>query len=123
MRSFLSLAKADLVPLDTPVLSYIADQRMKRAMLELNTSAGSVEMLDRALTLARNLVELPFDLNLWQAQNIWYEILSTADSALTALSEEDRPRWDKGFSELGTCLSIDSTSVTADDLAVVSPGD
>jgi len=48
---------------------------MKRAMVELQISAGSLEALDRALALARTLVELPFELNLWQAQNIWYEIL------------------------------------------------
>jgi hypothetical protein len=35
LRSFLSLAKADQVPLETATLSYIADQRMKRAMIEL----------------------------------------------------------------------------------------
>jgi hypothetical protein len=40
-------------------LSYIADQRMKRAMVELQMSAGSLEMLDRALTLARNLSSCP----------------------------------------------------------------
>jgi hypothetical protein len=123
MRSFLTLAKADQMPLETANLSYIADQRMKRAMVELQMSAGSLEVLERALTLARNLVELPIELNLWQAQNIWYEILSTADYALTSLGEEDRPRWDKEFGDLGTCLSIDCASITADDLAVVAPGD
>ena len=122
MRSFLNLAKADQVPLETATLSYIADQRMKRAMVELQMSSGSLEMLDRALTLARNLVELPFDLNLWQAQNIWYEILRTAGYALTSLGKDDRPHWDKSFSELGSCLSIDCASVTADD-AVEMAGD
>ncbi len=86
MRSYLALAKADQVPLDTAELSYIADQRMKRAMVELQMSSGSLEMLDRALALARTLAELPFDLNLWQAQNIWYEILRTSGNALTALA-------------------------------------
>jgi hypothetical protein len=123
LRSFLILAKSDQVPLETANLSYIADQRMKRSMVELQMSAGSLEMLDRALTLARNLAELPFDLNLWQAQNIWYEILGTANYALTSLSEDERPRWDKTFSDLGTCLSIDCASITADDLAVAAPGD
>ena len=123
MRSFLNLAKADQVPLETATLSYIADQRMKRAMVELQMSSGSLEMLDRALTLARNLAELPFDLNLWQAQNIWYEILGTAGYALTAMAKDDRPRWDKSFSELGTCLKIDCTSVTADDVVEMAPGD
>ena len=123
MRSFLILAKSDQVPLETANLSYIADQRMKRAMVELQMSAGSLEMLDRALTLGRNLVELPFDLNLWQAQNIWYEILRTSSYALTSLGDDERPRWDKNFSELGSCLSIDCASIAADDAAVVALGD
>ena len=123
MRSFLNLAKADQVPLETATLSYIADQRMKRAMVELQMSSGSLEMLDRALTLARNLIELPFELNLWQAQNIWYDILGTADYALTALQSGDRPRWDKSFSDLGACLSIDCASIAADDAVELAPGD
>ena len=40
LRSFLLLAKADQVPLETATLSYIADQRMKRAMIDLQMSSG-----------------------------------------------------------------------------------
>ena len=123
LRSFLQLAKADQVPLEAATLSYIADQRMKRAMVELQLSAGSLEMLDRALTLARILLELPFELNLWQAQNIWYEILRTSDYALTALADDDRARWDKDFSELGGCLSIDTSAIMAEDFALETTGD
>ncbi len=117
LRSFLQLAKADQVTLDAVTLSYIADQRMKRAMVELQLSAGSLEMLDRALTLARALHELPFEQNLWQAQNIWYEILRTSSYALNALADEDRPHWDKDFSELGSCLSIDGVAIMAQEPA------
>jgi len=123
LRSFLQLAKADQVPLETATLSYIADQRMKRAMVELQLSAGSLEMLDRALALARTLLDLPFELNLWQAQNIWYEILRTSDYALTALADDDRARWDKDFSELGGCLSIDTSAIMAEDFALETTGD
>jgi alpha-amylase/alpha-mannosidase (GH57 family) len=115
MRSYLSLAKADQVPLETATLSYIADQRMKRAMLDLLASEGSLPALDSALTLARIFSELPFDLNLWQAQNLWYEIFRTAPPALAALSAEDRERWDKDFAELGASLSIETTSIRAED--------
>jgi alpha-amylase/alpha-mannosidase (GH57 family) len=115
MRSYLALAKADQVPLETAALSYIADQRMKRAMVELQISAGSTEVLDRALVLARTLTELPFELNLWQAQNIWYEILRTSSYALTALPAEERLRWDKDFNELGACLSFDFNAIRAMD--------
>ncbi len=123
LRSFLSLAKADQVPLETSTLSYIADQRMKRAMIELQISSGSVEVLDRALNLARILVELPFELNLWQAQNMWYEILRTSTYGLTSLKNEDRPRWEKNFAELGSCLSIDCTAIRAQDPTAVTTGD
>jgi alpha-amylase/alpha-mannosidase (GH57 family) len=123
LRSFLSLAKADQVPMETATLSYIADLRMKRAMVDLVMSSGSLEMLERALALGRTLIELPFELNLWQAQNIWYEILRTTSYALTALEADDRPRWDKTFSELGTCLSIDCAAIGVQDPAAVTTGD
>ena len=123
LRSFLSLAKADQVQLETATLSYIADQRMKRAMIELQMSSGSLEMLDRALNLARILVELPFELNLWQAQNIWYEILRSSSYALSSLVPEDRPAWDKNFAELGQLLTIDTKAIQAQDLSVVTTGD
>jgi alpha-amylase/alpha-mannosidase (GH57 family) len=111
LRSYLALAKSDQVPLETVTLTYIADQRMKRAMVGLQMSSGSLEVLERALLLARTLAELPFELNLWQAQNIWYEILRTSSYALTALSAEDRPRWEKDFNELGACLTFDYNAI------------
>ena len=80
-------------------------------------------LLDRALSLARTITELPFDLNLWQAQNIWYEILRTSSYALTSQTSEDRPEWDKDFKELGKCLSIETTSITAPDQLVEATGD
>ena len=123
LHSFLALAKADQVALETPTLSYIADQRMKRAMIELLMSSGSLEMLERALTLARVFKELPFELNLWQAQNIWYEILRTSNYALTSLTPDDRPLWDKGFSDLAVCLSIDPEAITVQDLTAATTGD
>ncbi len=123
LRSFLHLAKSDQVPLETANLSYIADLRMKRAMVELQLSAGSLEVLERALALAHALNEMPIDLNLWQAQNIWYEILRSSGYALTALPEEDRPKWDKQFSELGDCLSIDTEAISAPEQLAEIAGD
>jgi alpha-amylase/alpha-mannosidase (GH57 family) len=111
LRSFLALAKADQIPIESATLSFLADQRMKRAMIELQMASGSLDRLERALGLARLLVELPFELNLWQAQNIWYEILRTSSYALTALAADDRPDWEKSFNELGACLSIDCISI------------
>jgi alpha-amylase/alpha-mannosidase (GH57 family) len=123
LRSFLSLAKIDQIPLDTATLSYIADGRMKRVMIDLQISCGSLETLERALALGRMLAELPFDLKLWQAQNVWYEILRTSSFALTALAAEDRPLWEKNFSELGACLSIDCAAISDQDPTAETTGD
>ena len=95
---------------------------MKRAMIELQMSSGSLESLDKALGLARTLVELPFKPNLWQAQNIWYEILRNASYALTAQATDDRKHWEKNFSELGTCLTIDCAAISAQDPAAATTG-
>jgi hypothetical protein len=80
-------------------------------------------MLDRALALAHVLVELSLELNLWQAQNIWYEILRASGDPLTALAAEDRPRWEKNFNELGSCLSIDVAAISAQDPTAATTGD
>ena len=75
-------------------------------------------MLDRALFLGKTLEELPFELNLWQAQNIWYEIMRTSSYGLTSLEAEDRERWEASFRELGGCLSIDCTTIQAQDYSL-----
>ncbi|HUX46050.1 MAG TPA: DUF3536 domain-containing protein [Terracidiphilus sp.] len=123
LRSYLQLAKADDVALETATLSYLSDARMKQVMVELQLAAGSLEALDRALALARMLGELPFDLNLWQAQNIWYEILRTKERTLSELVEEDQPHWEESFNELGNCLSIDCSAVTCVDMLLETAGD
>jgi alpha-amylase/alpha-mannosidase (GH57 family) len=123
LHSYISLAKADQIPLDTVMLSYIADKRMKAVMVELQMSSGSLEILDQALALARTLLELPFELNLWQAQNIWYEILRTSSYSLTGLIAEGRSDWDKSFFELGTCLSIDCGAISAQTPELAIKGD
>jgi alpha-amylase/alpha-mannosidase (GH57 family) len=122
LRSYLSLAKSDQIPLETATLSYNVEQHMRRAMVELQMSSGSLDSLDKALGLARTLVELPFKPNLWQAQNIWYEILRTSGYTLTAESTDDRQRWEKNFNELGACLSIDCAAIRAQDPAAAATG-
>jgi uncharacterized membrane protein (DUF2068 family) len=124
LRSYLALAKADQIPLETATLTYIADQHMKRAMLDLLASFGSLEVLDRALGLVLTLKELPFEVNLWQAQNIWYEILRIPSGDLTALEAKDGARWEKDFTELGRCLSFDTEAIRAEDtLATAAAAD
>jgi hypothetical protein len=56
-------------------------------------------------------------LNLWQAQNIWYETYRTSGSVRNALEPEHRSRWETDFGELGRCLSIDIDSISVEEEA------
>ena len=106
VRSLISLAKSDGVVLESHSLRYLTDQHMKRSMVQLHANPLDAENLERALTLARTLRELPFELNLWQAQNIWYDTLTRSSRFLLALEPSAAERWRANFLELGRQLSI-----------------
>jgi hypothetical protein len=113
VRTYLDLAQADQVSLNVPRLSYIADRKMKNAMVtlqgEVAEQAEQTATLENALLVARTLNELPFELNLWQAQNIWYDVWRRTPQPAVAEPES----WLKSFSELGQLLRI-----SVDDLAM-----
>ncbi|MGP8261001.1 MAG: DUF3536 domain-containing protein [Acidobacteriaceae bacterium] len=71
-------AAADHVALDTPALSFAAGKRIKLAMTQLEDAVNAGQPPDvplrTALTIALALHTMPFDVNLWQAQNIWNEL-------------------------------------------------
>ena len=110
-------AEVDHVTLDNDLLSYTADKRMKRAMvrleaaLELQGSAQqypqNLSVLNETLAIAESLRTLPMEINLWQAQNIWNDLLRRSD-------ETYWPReWREGFRKVGIALNI-----SVDDLVI-----
>jgi alpha-amylase/alpha-mannosidase (GH57 family) len=110
-------ADVDHITLDNDLLSYTADKRMKRAMvrleaaLELQGSAQqspqNLSILNETLAIAESLRTLPMEVNLWQAQNIWNDLLRRSD-------ETYWPReWRDGFRKVGLALNI-----SVDDLVI-----
>jgi len=108
-RTWLGLAKSDEVALDKQLIGYIAEQRMTHAMLALHDRKEDLPLVEDALHIARTLRELPFDVNLWQSQNLWYdtwrhhrEIPQSAD-------------WMEKMKELGTQMRIDVEAIVVED--------
>ena len=95
-------AVLDNVTLDTALLSFTADRRMKRAMIALEAAEphGTVAALHETLAIAESLRTLPMDINLWQAQNIWNDMLRRP------ASEDWQREWREGFRKLGVALNI-----------------
>jgi alpha-amylase/alpha-mannosidase (GH57 family) len=97
-------AGAEHITLNTQELGYAAGQRMKRAMVQLEAAAagedGSSRALTDALILAETFCKLPFEVNFWQAQNIWNDLLRRSDRAYW--TEE----WREDFRKLGEAMNI-----------------
>ncbi|MFT4114866.1 DUF3536 domain-containing protein [Silvibacterium sp.] len=106
LRSYLGLARADGVELNKQLLGYIADEKMKEAMVELqddvDEGAEGTADLENALLVARTISELPFELNLWKAQNIWYDIYRRMGQSCSI----DPTAWCRRFFELGRLMRI-----------------
>ena len=104
IETLLARAEADQIPLDTQLLGYTAGQRMKRAMVRLEASAaGDIAgngALTNAVLIAETLRKFPFEVNLWQAQNIWNDLLRRSDKNYWT------DIWKDGFKRLGEAMHI-----------------
>ena len=112
----LELAQSDQVTLDSTQLSYVAGLRMKKAMTRLELAVEGELPPDMAITSARSIAEclriMPFEVNLWQAQNIWNDLLQRGTMDL----------WDEelraGFRKLGQALHISLDDLVVEQAAV-----
>jgi alpha-amylase/alpha-mannosidase (GH57 family) len=96
----------DHVSLDTPTLAFAAGNRMKRAMVKLEAAAAdghlqtSLAALQEALTIANLIRFMPFEVVIWQAQNIWNDLLRRTDTTYWS------PDWKSDFKKLGQAMNI-----------------
>jgi alpha-amylase/alpha-mannosidase (GH57 family) len=97
-------AATDHVALDTAALSFAAAKRIQRAMVQIEDAANAGQSPEAAirssLAIAHALRTMPFDVNLWQAQNIWNELFRHTDRS--ACSEQCK----LDFKKLGEALYI-----------------
>ncbi len=113
LARLLRRSEIDHVTLDNDLLSYTSDKRMKRAMVRLESAAElqspqNLSILNETLAIAESLRTLPMEINLWQAQNIWNDLLRRADS--TYWSRE----WRDGFRKVGLALNISVDELVID---------
>ncbi len=108
LRGLLTQIRADQVEIDTVSVPFVASQRMLRAMQELELHLDR-KYLDTALQVCDVLHELPFQVDVWEAQNLWHTI---SRQSLSAAPPD--PEWDRKFRELGTKLDIDVDQLAVD---------
>jgi hypothetical protein len=107
IQTLLSRAQSDQIPLDTQLLSFTAGQRMKRAMVRLENSSptgSNGHSAGAALAVAIDINDaihrMPFEVNIWQAQNIWNDLLRSS------VMDSWPPEWKAEFKKLGAAMNI-----------------
>ncbi len=102
--SLVERANTEHITLNNQELSFVAGQRMKRAMVKLEAAAAGDPSASGALTLALAMAgtfrKVPFEVNLWSAQNIWNDLLRRSDRAYWT------QEWNEDFLALGEALNI-----------------
>ena len=118
IAALLARATADHVTLDVDLLSFTADRRIKRSMVRLEAAFEThssaqqgqltLNIVNETLAIAETLRTLPMEVNLWQAQNIWNDLLRRSDA--TYWSRE----WRDGFRKIGLALNISVDELVID---------
>src|SRR6185437_3801173 len=108
LRGLLTQIRADQIEVDTVSIPFVAGQRMLRAMQQLELHVDR-KCLDTALQICDVLHELPIQVDVWEAQNLWYTI--SRKRLFTAAQDVE---WDRKFRELGTKLDIDVDQLAVD---------
>ena len=102
--SLLERAEADQIELDTQLLGFTAGQRMKQAMVRLEAAASGDPAdsgaLASALAIADSVRRMPFEVTIWQAQNIWNDLLRRSDTNYWT------PEWKEDYKKLGKAMNI-----------------
>jgi hypothetical protein len=112
LQELMQRAQDGMVALDLHSLGVLTDRRMREAMRRLEQSPEDGRALQHALELAEAMRDLPFAPNLWQAQNIWYELVR--HSLHGNRTHARGSSWREDFLLLGARLSFDVERVAAE---------
>ena len=106
IQSLLDAARREGVALDGPGLGYELKQTVERLMEKLRERTNDASLL-LLLVKATGLIRaLPFPVELWKVQNIYYEMLHTAAAEYRARTDEEARHWIEHFDSLGEELSV-----------------
>jgi alpha-amylase/alpha-mannosidase (GH57 family) len=109
VRSLLEEAADASVQLDREGLGYAIARALERLALDALEHPGDVERLERWSEMAGLTAPLPFDVNLWQSQNVFYDMLHDVYPTMSERAAADDPvaeQWCRIFTTLGDQLAV-----------------
>jgi alpha-amylase/alpha-mannosidase (GH57 family) len=113
IRRLAAQTSADQVALDAVDLAYLANQRMLRAMRQVEQQPEDAESLKLALEILETLRTLPFEIDLWETQNRWYQVWRQNHLEESNRKAHDQPCHEE-LRELGFRLNIEVDQLVVD---------
>jgi alpha-amylase/alpha-mannosidase (GH57 family) len=108
-RSLLDEAEAAAVQLDSGGLGYAVERALEALAHSFVEHPRDIERLEQWAEMASLTEALPFDVNLWKTQNVFYDLLHSVFASMRERAEEGDEaarRWIQLFTELGERLSV-----------------
>jgi alpha-amylase/alpha-mannosidase (GH57 family) len=121
VAALLASARSEKLTLDGAGLGYVLRKRLDRAFATLQDAPQDLGLLARVTTLIEMVRKLPFTVNLWRVQNIYYQLLQGVYPGMRTLDGEEGRIWTQRFERLGELLNFEMpaavTAVTAPEVA------
>ena len=119
VKNLLNQAKEEGVQLDSEGLSYLMTRKLNGLMQQLRRRPENLGLLRKILSLLDLLKELPFTVNLWRVENLYYEMSKATYPELLAKGQAPQ-EWVDAFLELGRTLRIRVEIAPSAQLAIAS---
>ena len=105
VRNLVDQAKSEAVQLDSAGLSYLMERKLNGLVQQLSRRPQNLALLRKILSLIDLLKELPFAVNLWKVENLYYEMSKGSYPELVNTGSVSA-EWSEAFLELGSKLRI-----------------
>lgn len=102
----MELVKREGVELEEAGLSYAASKSLTRLMHHLEQQPDNMELLEHVNVLVTLLEMLPFKVDYWRAQNIFYSMMKKNFPWMSRRMDEPSRIWTRRFLELGEKLKV-----------------
>ena len=102
----LELVKREGVQVDEAAIVYAASNALTRLLKSIQQSPQKTELLQQANVLVTILELLPFKIDTWDAQNIFYSLLQTQFPSIARRHDQVSRGWTEAFINLGEKLEV-----------------
>ncbi len=106
IATLLESASREQVQLDAEGLGYVLRKRLDEIMENFAADAANLpalEHLDEVIAMVRSL---PFEVNLWRAQNVYYDLMCRLYPEMAGRADEEGQAWAAAFAALGEKLGM-----------------